>query len=111
MSSSARQENRGARFDAMLSRPGVREFRGWVKRLALKRYKTYRGLAEKMCVHPDPNTLEDLIDRRTRQLEHLFNDPDDGDPRASLLLAVCEAVLPPDTHLTAEEVGWDPSKP
>jgi len=111
MATNARPENRGARFEAMLSRPGVREFRALLKKLALKRYKTYRGLAEKLCVHPDPEMLEDLIERRTRQVEHLLNDPDDGDPRGSLLLAVSEAVLPEDTHLTAEECGWDPSRP
>lgn len=105
------QENRGAKFEAMLRRPGVREFRYILKKLALKRYRTYRGLAEKMCIHPDPELLEDLVDRRTRQIEHFFNDPDDADPRASLAKAIEEAVLPEGVTLSAEEYGWDPSKP
>lgn len=111
MAQPSSRENRGAKIDAMLQRPQSREFRALLKKVALKRYKNYRGIAENLCVHPDPEYLEDLIEKRTRQVEHLLTDPEDGDPRGSLLLAVWQLVFGLDTPLTAEEVGFDPSKP
>ena len=110
MGDRASQEFRALRLGATLLRPGVREFRAPLKKFALKKYGSYRGWAERLCVDPNPKFLEDLIEKRTRQLEHLCNDPDDGDARSSLLLAAWESVFGADMPLTAAECGWDPSK-
>jgi len=87
----------------------VREFRYFLNKIRVLKGLSYRALAEKMCRHTDPGMLADLVDRRTRQLEHFFNDPDDGDPRASLARAIEEALESP--ALPAADYGWDPSKP
>lgn len=60
MANLARQEIRAGKFDSLLSRPGVREFRADLKKFALKRYGSYRGWAEKLCVHPDPAAFANL---------------------------------------------------
>lgn len=109
MSGQSRPENRVAKIPPSVPRPGVREFRAFQKKVALLKFGNYRTMAEKMCFSQDPETLADLVERRTRQLEHYFNDPDDGDPRASFARAVEELIeLPP---LPAVEYGWDASKP
>ncbi len=109
MTPQSRPENRVAKIPPSVPRPGEREFRAFQKKLFLLRYGNYRSGAEKMCFHDDAETLADLIERRTRQLEHYFNDPDDGDPRASFARAVEELIdCPP---LPAVEYGWDPRKP
>lgn len=111
MNHSSRQEFRGGEHDHLIQRPGTREFRADLKKFGLKKYGSYRGWAEKLCIHPDQETLAALVEKRTRQLEYLCNDPEDADPRSSLLLAAWESVFGHDTPLTASECGWDPSRP
>lgn len=96
----------------MLRRPGVREFRYDLKKYGLKKYGNYRNWAKNLCTEPEPPlTLEELIECRTRELEHLCLDPKDGDPRGSFLLAAWESVFGYDMPLTSKDVGFDPSKP
>lgn len=98
--------------DARNRRPApkltVREFRAFQKKLILSKYKTYRNAAEKLCEGADPDFLPELIEKRTRQIEHYLNDPDDGDPRASLAKAIEELT---DCPLPASDYGWDPRVP
>lgn len=111
MSQLSRQEFRGGEHDHLIQRDGAREFRAPLKKFGLKKYGNYRNWAQELCIHPDPKRLEELIEKRSRQLENLCNDPEDSDSRSSLLLAAWESVFGPKMPLTAADCGWDPSQP
>lgn len=80
----------------------VLEFRDFVKKLLRAKGWTYEMLARKL------GTPDDLIQRRVKQIDHLLNDPEDGQPRAGFAKAV-EAAF--DITLPAEFYGWDPEQP
>lgn len=78
-----------------------RDFRGFLKKLVEARGLTYEGLARKL------GTPDDLLKQRVKQIDHFFNDPDDGDPRTSLSKAIEEAL---GVVLPATDYGWNPEK-
>ena len=85
-----------------MKQPPMLEFRVFLKKLLRAKGWSYETLARKMA------TPEDLLQRRVKQLEHFFNDPENGCPRASLALAVQRAL---GVSLEAEDYGWDPEQP
>jgi transcriptional regulator with XRE-family HTH domain len=79
-----------------------REFRGFLKKLLRAKGWTHEELARKL------GTPESLMARRIKQLDHFFNDPEDGDPRMSFGKAVERAL---GASLDPEDYGWDPEQP
>jgi hypothetical protein len=77
----------------------TREFRDFIKKLLRAKGMT---LARKL------GTPDHLLPRRVKQLDHLLNDPEDSDPRASLARAVEDAL---GIRLSAEDYGFDPEQP
>jgi transcriptional regulator with XRE-family HTH domain len=86
----------------MAADTSVLEFRGFVKKLLRAKGITYEDLARKL------GTPEELLPRRVKQIDHFLNDPEDGQPRASIAKAIEFAL---GINLAPEDYGWDPKQP